>query len=222
MLFNKYRQTSNISNTLVGYKIVDHSDVVGASPVRAAPTISSFSTEHLASRDWAKTTARRDERHWVWGFGAAYILGLAVGVLVPIVRCCWHLRFGLWPIKTDLCYIVIRDTEDNPQRSQSVRNVFSFSLIKIFYFWKYFDTSFTNLFKSGVGLKKRDLGSVKKYAHFTVVIKAKCSGKTYRTIVEAVFVRTKRLPCLRMRTLPGIFVCLIWAALCKNDPTPTI
>ena len=39
-----YRQTSNISLTLVGNKIVDHSDVVGASPVCAASTTSSFST----------------------------------------------------------------------------------------------------------------------------------------------------------------------------------
>ena len=39
-----YRKTSNISGTLVGNKIVDHSDVVGASPVGAAPTSSSFST----------------------------------------------------------------------------------------------------------------------------------------------------------------------------------
>ena len=39
-----YRQTSNISHTLEGNKIVDHSDVVGASPVGAAPTTSSFST----------------------------------------------------------------------------------------------------------------------------------------------------------------------------------
>ena len=39
-----YRQTSNISGTLVGNKIIDHSDVDGASPVGAAPTISPFST----------------------------------------------------------------------------------------------------------------------------------------------------------------------------------
>ena len=38
-----YRKTSNIRRTLVGNKIVDHSDVVGASPVGAAPTTSSFS-----------------------------------------------------------------------------------------------------------------------------------------------------------------------------------
>ena len=40
----QYRKTSNISRTLVGNKIVDNSDVVGASPVGAAPTTSSFST----------------------------------------------------------------------------------------------------------------------------------------------------------------------------------
>ena len=39
-----YHQVSNIRITLVGNKIVDHSDVVGASPVGAAPTTSSFST----------------------------------------------------------------------------------------------------------------------------------------------------------------------------------
>ena len=41
---DQYRQVSNIRRTLAGYKIVDHSDVVGASPVGAAPTTSSFST----------------------------------------------------------------------------------------------------------------------------------------------------------------------------------
>ena len=39
-----YHKVSNISCTLVGNKIVDHSDVVGALPVGAAPTTSSFST----------------------------------------------------------------------------------------------------------------------------------------------------------------------------------
>ena len=39
---SKYRKTSNISRVLVGNKIVDHPDVVGASPVGAAPTTSSF------------------------------------------------------------------------------------------------------------------------------------------------------------------------------------
>ena len=39
----KYRKTSNTRPTLDN-KIVDHTDVVGASPVGAAPTTSSFST----------------------------------------------------------------------------------------------------------------------------------------------------------------------------------
>ena len=37
-------QVSNIRGTSVSNKIVDHSDVVGASPGGAAPTTSSFST----------------------------------------------------------------------------------------------------------------------------------------------------------------------------------
>ena len=41
---DEYRKTSNIRRTLVGNKIVDHSDVVGASPVGAVPTTSSLST----------------------------------------------------------------------------------------------------------------------------------------------------------------------------------
>ena len=41
---SNYRKTSNMRCTLLGNKIVDHSDVVGASPVGTAPTTSSFST----------------------------------------------------------------------------------------------------------------------------------------------------------------------------------
>ena len=39
-----YRKTLKMGRTLVGNKSVDQSDVVGASPVGAAPTTSSFST----------------------------------------------------------------------------------------------------------------------------------------------------------------------------------
>ena len=46
-----YRNTSNISRSLLSIKIVDHSGVVEASPAGAAPTTSSFSTKHLASMD---------------------------------------------------------------------------------------------------------------------------------------------------------------------------
>ena len=65
-------QTSDIRGTLVGNKIVDHSDVVGASPAGAAPTTSSFfSTYYLASMDWIKTTARRDETNLTFGLWCA-------------------------------------------------------------------------------------------------------------------------------------------------------
>ena len=43
-IYVNYHQTSNIIRTLVANKMVDHSDVVGASPVGSAPTTSSFST----------------------------------------------------------------------------------------------------------------------------------------------------------------------------------
>ena len=43
-VYKQYCKTSNIRRTLVDNKIVGHSDVVGASPVSAAPTTSSFLT----------------------------------------------------------------------------------------------------------------------------------------------------------------------------------
>ena len=73
-----YRKISNIRPTLVGNKIVDNSDVVGASPVGAAPTTSSFSTQHLASMDWAKTTTRRNEKHLRFGIWCICIRDLMV------------------------------------------------------------------------------------------------------------------------------------------------
>ena len=42
LIILQYRKISIISGTLVGNKIVDISDVVGASPVGADPTLSSF------------------------------------------------------------------------------------------------------------------------------------------------------------------------------------
>ena len=62
-----YRETSNNRRILVGNNIVHHLDVVGASPVDSAPTTSSFSTWRMASMDWAKKTAGRDERHLSFG-----------------------------------------------------------------------------------------------------------------------------------------------------------
>ena len=68
-----YNQTSNISRTLVGNKIVDHSDVVGALPVAAVPTASrEGSLLHLHS--WLNSWL-----HWI-GHYCNYIWGLTVGV----------------------------------------------------------------------------------------------------------------------------------------------
>ena len=67
-----YCQTSNISRNVVRNKIVDHSDVVEASSVGATPTVSSFSTQHMVSMDWAYTTARRDETHLSLGIWCAF------------------------------------------------------------------------------------------------------------------------------------------------------
>ena len=68
---HNYCQISNISHTSIGNEFIDHSDVVGASPVGAAPTTSSFWTQHLASMDWSKTTARRDQKHLSFGIWCA-------------------------------------------------------------------------------------------------------------------------------------------------------
>ena len=64
-----YCQTSNVSCTLVGNKIVDNSDEVEALPVGTAPTTSSFSTEHLASME---DTGRRDKKHLSFGIWCAW------------------------------------------------------------------------------------------------------------------------------------------------------
>ena len=62
-----YHKTCNIKRNLLGNEIVDHSIVIGASPVGAAPIESLFSTWHLDSVDWAKSTARRNEKHFIVG-----------------------------------------------------------------------------------------------------------------------------------------------------------
>ena len=69
-----------LSRTLVCYKSVDHSDVVGASPVGAAQTTSLFSTEHMASVDLGKGKVLQHETRnsWVWGSSVSYIRGLTV------------------------------------------------------------------------------------------------------------------------------------------------
>ena len=60
---------------------VDHSDVVGATPVGAASTTSSFLTSDLASMDWANWKQLQDETRniSVLGFSAPYIRDLTAG-----------------------------------------------------------------------------------------------------------------------------------------------
>ena len=65
-----YRKVSNTRRTLAGNKIVDHSDVIGASPVGAAPT-----TSHSQLSAWLQWIGQRqlqDETRkiYVWGLGA--------------------------------------------------------------------------------------------------------------------------------------------------------
>ena len=66
---------------LIRQYIFDHSEAVGALPVGTAPTTSSFSTQHLASMYWVKTTARRDENIWVLGFGVPYARAFTIGFM---------------------------------------------------------------------------------------------------------------------------------------------
>ena len=62
-------KTSTIRHTLVGNKIVDHSDVVWASMFGAVPTTSPFWTSMYC----IKATARQDEKHWSFGFCVWFI-----------------------------------------------------------------------------------------------------------------------------------------------------
>ena len=70
---SEYSQTPSVRRTLVGNKRVDRSDVVGASPVGAAPTSSSHGFNGLG-KDNCKT--RRDEKY-----------------LSSVIRCGLYYRF---------------------------------------------------------------------------------------------------------------------------------
>ena len=84
----EYHETSDITRSAVDNKIADHSDVVGSSPVGAAPTTSLFWTEHLASIDWAKTTAKWDENHLSFGIWCDLcIKGFTVCLSVQVCTC---------------------------------------------------------------------------------------------------------------------------------------
>ena len=77
-------KSCNISYTVVGNKIVDHSDVVGASPVDAAP-MSAMLQLHLHSQfntclQWIGQWQLQDETRSIYslGFSATYIRDLIV------------------------------------------------------------------------------------------------------------------------------------------------
>ena len=69
-----YRHVYNIRRTLVGNNILDHSDVVGASPVGAAPTISSFSIWHLAFIGLGKDSCKTRRETFKFGESVPLIL----------------------------------------------------------------------------------------------------------------------------------------------------
>ena len=73
---SSYCQTYTIRCTIVRNKIVDHSDVVGASHVSTAPTTSLFSTLYMDSMDWAKTSVRRHEKYFsfvIWSLDEYHV-----------------------------------------------------------------------------------------------------------------------------------------------------
>ena len=78
-----YSQTSNMSCTLVGNEIADHSDVVGASPVGAAPTQYIFILYGL-DKDNCKT---RRETFNCWDLVGSYIRALSVYPVTDIGAC---------------------------------------------------------------------------------------------------------------------------------------
>ena len=82
-----YRQVSNISITLVGNKIVDHSDAVGASPVGAAPPTSSSSTGCIGLGEDNCTTRRETSK-----------FGVLVRLILEILR---------YLVKGMICYGLI-------------------------------------------------------------------------------------------------------------------
>ena len=86
------RQSSNISRIFVRNKSVDHSDVVGAS--RCSNYIFII-LQHLASMDWTKTTARRDEKQLSFGIWCVWYSAMVLckitsdyWVIVDISRVC--------------------------------------------------------------------------------------------------------------------------------------
>ena len=77
-------------------QLIDHSDVVGAAPVGAAPTTFSFYI-HLTPgfNGLAKTTAKRDEKYLSCGIWCAVYLRLMVPMILTL-NIYFFLFLGLW------------------------------------------------------------------------------------------------------------------------------
>ena len=87
-----YSWISNVSHTVVGNKIVDHSDVVGASPVSAAPPTSSFILDLTPGfNGLGKGNCQtRWEILFGGGLGATYIRDLTVLFFLPYSSAMLH------------------------------------------------------------------------------------------------------------------------------------
>ena len=75
---SNYCQTSNISHTFVGNQIIDHPDVIGASPVGAAPTTSSFWLNTCLQWIGQRKLQHKTRIIYFLEMGATYIRGLTV------------------------------------------------------------------------------------------------------------------------------------------------
>ena len=116
----RYRKTSNISRTLIGNKMVDHSDVVGASPVGAAPTTSSFSTWQLASRKFCKDSRKTVRESFKCWDLVRLILETWRYLLLPILVAIM-LTIQLWLFHKKRIGIITRQpsTASRPEREDS-------------------------------------------------------------------------------------------------------
>ena len=154
-------QTSNISGTLVGNKLVDHSDVVGASPVGAAPTTSSFwiytrdLIVHIADAPVEHEGAKKSSLRWPHQYRAQIIhWGTTSLSAVHVTETCgWDVygdpheresngRTLLWRVETSILHHahqlpgVDHTLSHHAQGEEKVRGHTVYILdIKLFHLW---------------------------------------------------------------------------------------
>ena len=128
-------QLSNITRILAGNILVDQSHVVGASPVGAAPNTPSFSTKHLASIEWPRTTATGGgggggrESFKLFVFGVPYIREFTVYLVVwlywdKLEHFCCELRIHMTPLRVVWWLVVMAC---HPLRAKSISERISFN-----------------------------------------------------------------------------------------------